>query len=87
MICDTNDSVAVVIESVNYGDDVSYIIEGVSKKIKALHNITIYHKVAVKDVEKGASVIKYGESIGNAIQDIKVGEHVHTFNLESARNG
>lgn len=87
MIFDTNDSVAVVIESIKSGDDINYFVEGDLKKIKALHDVVIYHKVAVKEIKKGCSVIKYGESIGNATQDIKIGQHVHTYNLESARNG
>lgn len=40
------------------------------------------HKVALKDIAKGAQVHKYGQSIGVATFDIKVGEHVHVHNLE-----
>lgn len=40
------------------------------------------HKVAVRQVPKGAPVHKYGHVIGYATQDIAPGEHVHTHNLE-----
>lgn len=41
------------------------------------------HKFALKDVKKGEYVIKYGEIIGRAKQDIKKGEWVHTHNVKS----
>ena len=39
------------------------------------------HKYALRDIPKGENVIKYGNPIGHATQDIKKGEHVHTHNL------
>ena len=41
------------------------------------------HKFALKDIKKGEFVIKYGEIIGRAMQDIKRGEWVHSHNLKS----
>ncbi len=41
------------------------------------------HKIALKDVNKGEFVIKYGEVIGRATKDIKKGDWVHTDNLKS----
>ena len=46
-------------------------------------NIPAGHKIALKDIKKGDSVIKYGMVIGKASQDIKEGEWVHTHNLKS----
>lgn len=39
------------------------------------------HKVALYDIEKGASVVKYGVVIGSATAAINKGEHVHVHNL------
>lgn len=39
------------------------------------------HKVAVTDIQKGASIIKYSEIIGTAVNAIRKGEHVHTHNI------
>lgn len=39
------------------------------------------HKVALRPIRKGEKVIKYGQCIGIAAQDIARGEHVHTHNL------
>ncbi len=41
------------------------------------------HKYALKDIDKGEFVIKYGEIIGRATQDIKAGEWVHSHNVKS----
>jgi altronate dehydratase small subunit len=43
------------------------------------------HKCAIRRIPKGEKVIKYGESIGLASQDIEPGEHVHIHNLRSIR--
>jgi len=39
------------------------------------------HKVAVRAIEAGAPVRRYGQIIGFAAQPIAAGEHVHTHNL------
>ncbi len=41
------------------------------------------HKTALKDIKKGEYVIKYGEVIGRATEDIKEGDWVHSHNLRS----
>ena len=41
------------------------------------------HKVAVRPVKKGESVIKYGVSIGEATADIEVGQWVHLHCMKS----
>jgi len=43
------------------------------------------HKVAIKPIKEGDTVFKYGLSIGRAIKDIQVGEHVHLHNIEPLR--
>lgn len=41
--------------------------------------------VAIEPIAKGEPVVKYGEHIGLAANDIKIGEHVHRHNVESHR--
>ena len=43
------------------------------------------HKIALKDIRKGDTVLKYGQDIGKAVADIKKGEHVHVHNLKTKR--
>jgi len=45
-----------------------------------LGNIKFGHKVALRAIQSGESIIKYGIPIGVATQDIEPGEHVHTHN-------
>lgn len=45
------------------------------------------HKYAVRDIQKGEQVIKYGFPIGVASQDIKLGEQVHSHNLKTSLAG
>lgn len=50
-----------------------------------LETIPYGHKIAIEDVRKGEQITKYGESIGIASEDIRVGQYVHVHNVESAR--
>ena len=46
-------------------------------------NVPAGHKFALKDINKGEAIIKYGQVIGRALCDIKKGEWVHTHNVRS----
>jgi len=39
------------------------------------------HKIALKPIKQGESILRYGQIIGQAKYDLKTGEHVHTHNL------
>lgn len=43
------------------------------------------HKIALRAITRGESVIKYGSTIGTASEDIGAGAHVHTHNVASTR--
>lgn len=45
------------------------------------------HKYAVRDIQNGEQVIKYGFPIGVASEDIKTGEQVHSHNLKTSLAG
>lgn len=47
--------------------------------------IPIGHKIALRAVRKGASITKYGETIGRATKTIRKGDHVHTHNMGSGK--
>jgi altronate dehydratase small subunit len=79
-----NDNVATVLEKVEEGTVVQ--IEKSPNNIqtvKAISKIPFLHKIALTDIAEGSPVIKYGQIIGKASQNIKEGEHVHTRNLKS----
>ena len=50
-------------------------------------NIDDGHKYARRDIAKGENIIKYGQPIGHATEDIRVGEHVHTHNVKTNLSG
>ncbi|KYH41673.1 MAG: flagellar protein FlgA [Candidatus Bathyarchaeota archaeon B26-2] len=54
-------------------------------KIELREDIPYGHKVAIRDIERGSKIIKYGEVIGVATEDIAVGSHVHIHNIKSLR--
>ena len=61
---------------INEKDNVGVCLDG-SEKIPA------GHKYALRPIACGETVIKYGEIIGRATQDIAEGEWVHTHNVKS----
>jgi hypothetical protein len=40
-------------------------------------------KLALKEMQTGDKVIKFGEPIGSLTTDVDVGDYIHTHNLES----
>jgi len=53
--------------------------------LTARKTIPVGHKIALQPVRKGGWIMKYGEKIGRATRTIRKGDHVHTHNLESAK--
>ncbi|MHC1480007.1 UxaA family hydrolase [Frateuria aurantia] len=49
--------------------------------IVTLDPVPAAHKVALRDIGKGEPVLRYGQIIGFATQDILAGQHVHVQNL------
>ena len=55
-----------------------------SEQIVTNSEIPAGHKVALKDIKAGEDIIKYGNRIGLAKEDIKAGDHIHTHNIKTA---
>jgi len=53
-----------------------------SDEISVLNDISFGHKIAIKKIEEGGAIIKYGVKIGVASTEIKKGEHVHIHNVD-----
>ena len=45
------------------------------------------HKYALRDIEEGENIIKYGQPIGHATCRIEKGAHVHTHNVKTNLSG
>lgn len=85
MIIDPSDNVVVAIEPIAKGDTVEYLCGDETMTFTAAEDITIYHKAAARNIEKGTPIVKYGQHIGIAGCNINAGEHVHVHNVESHR--
>jgi (2R)-sulfolactate sulfo-lyase subunit alpha len=53
--------------------------------IDALDAVPLGHKIALKDIKSGDTVLKYGYDVGRAVADIPKGRHVHVHNLKTKR--
>jgi altronate dehydratase len=87
IIINQKDNVATALMELNAGAEVSVEIQGRLQKIKLLSDIPMGHKFALKDMEEGEAVIKYGEPIGQSTAKITRGEHVHVHNVVSQPRG
>lgn len=85
VIAHENDTVATTVKNLKKGDLVDFDMFGEQKSIKLNHDIPFGHKFAIENIGKDEDVFKYGESIGLATEDIKVGDYVHVHNLVSGR--
>lgn len=70
------DNVAVAIDELKKNE----VIEGIT----ILTDVPKGHKFALKDIPQNSEVIKYGQVIGLASEDIKAGSHVHSHNMHTA---
>lgn len=79
-----NDNVVVALNTIPAGTTIS--VEGSDgvKSVTSLEEIPAGHKMAICDIPEGGEVIKYGYRIGNAKEDIKEGNWIHTHNVKTA---
>ena len=88
VVHDENDSVGVVVvEGVKAGQKINGWIMDQNKDLvlEAKSDIPIGHKLAIRPLDNGATVIKYGIDIGKTIAPIQVGEHTHVQNVRTKR--
>lgn len=76
-----DDNVATAITDLGVGDTV----KSDSRQLTVTEGVPFGHKVALAAIPSGASIVKYGESIGVANTDIAAGAYVHIHNIESQR--
>jgi len=88
LVHDRRDNVGVVVvENLTGGTDILGVVTEDNSEIRTVCNqdVPIGHKVALRDLAVGESVIKYGQDIGKVVQPIRRGDHVHTHNLKTKR--
>ena len=80
-----NDYAAVALRPLKTGEKIH--VAGADFDIDVLEDIPMGHKIALRDIKAGESIIKYGFPIGAAKSDIKKGHHVHTENVHTLLTG
>jgi (2R)-sulfolactate sulfo-lyase subunit alpha len=88
LVHDAADNVGVVVvEGLTAGTEMLCVVthDDTDFRLVAKHDIPIGHKVALRDLAPGDTVIKYGADIGKMVGAATVGEHVHTQNLKTKR--
>ena len=85
ILINSKDNVATCLKNFQTGDQIKIVSDEGLLDIIARQPIESGHKVALKSIKKGEPVIKYGEIIGLAGNNIRQGDHVHVHNVAGRR--
>ena len=88
LVHDHSDNVGVVVvEGLTAGTEMLCVIthDDSDFKLTAQADVPIGHKIALKDLGEGDTIIKYGEDIGKMVASVEKGGHVHVHNLKTKR--
>jgi len=88
LVHDSSDTVGVVVvEDVRVGQELTGWVMDSDETVhlKAEDPIPLGHKIALADIKKGDTVVKYGHDIGKAVGDIGKGRHAHVHNVKTKR--
>jgi (2R)-sulfolactate sulfo-lyase subunit alpha len=87
LVHDKGDTVGVATKDIKAGDHAKGLFMDTQEtiEIRALKDIPLGHKIALKAAKGGDTTIKYGHDIGNVVATIKAGDHVHVHNLKTKR--
>ncbi len=79
------DNVATALRDIKEGENVKIGLADAETGRKLSETISYGHKFALKKIKIKENIIKYGEIIGCATEEINAGMHVHVHNIESLR--
>jgi (2R)-sulfolactate sulfo-lyase subunit alpha len=88
IVHDKADNVGVVVvEDVQSGKKLSGWIMETDETIAlpALDAVPLGHKIALVELPKESTILKYGHDVGRTVAEIGAGRHVHTHNLKTKR--
>ena len=88
LVHDKADTVGVVVvENVQSGQALTGWIMETDETItvESMDAIPLGHKIALTNIEEGATLIKYGHDIGRSVASIGKGYHVHVHNAKTER--
>jgi (2R)-sulfolactate sulfo-lyase subunit alpha len=87
LLHEPEDDVGVAVRDLKKGSTIGAMtLEGKEAgKVKLLNDVPLGHKVALRDLPRDKPVLKYGRPVGQAVQSIARGAHVHTHNVKTLR--
>ncbi|MCS0671320.1 UxaA family hydrolase [Cytobacillus firmus] len=85
LVIDSSDNVAVALSDLKEGEECILRFNDREEKVFLLEDIAFGHKVAISDIEKDESVLKYGEEIGKMKVPVKRGAYIHNHNMYCER--
>lgn len=78
-----SDNVATALTEIPKGMWCEIIGEGELRVMEAVEDIPVGHKIALRDIKKDESILKYGVVIGRATADIVLGSWIHLHVMRS----
>jgi altronate hydrolase len=78
------DNVVIAIRQIACGEDI--VVDGV-KLLSAAEDVAASHKIALIDIKAGGVVLRYGEPIVQARDNIQKGQWVHVHNTQPIQRG
>ena len=85
VLINIKDNVAIATNDLTKGDKVRVLSGQGAIEVILNNDIPFGHKFAIRQIDQGQQVIKYGEPIGIATKGIMIGDHVHVDNVDSER--
>ena len=88
LVHDHKDNVGVVVvEDLGANTEMLVVVteDDSDFRLRSAEAVPIGHKIALRDLKTGDTVIKYGEDIGKVVAPVVKGAHVHTHNLKTKR--
>ncbi|WP_188397944.1 UxaA family hydrolase [Sporomusa sp. GT1] len=85
IVLHSTDNVATAVQDLKKGQQAAIRLGRELKHVSIMEDIPYGHKFAVRKINNGENILKYGEVIGRATSDIETGCHAHVQNIESLR--
>ena len=79
------DNVATALRELAVGEEALVGVLDRTVPVRVRQAIPFGHKLSMTDLSQGTDIVKYGEVMGRATQQIPVGSHVHVHNIDSLR--
>jgi hypothetical protein len=78
-----SDNVATLLDDADGGSPLRVLGGATERSIEAREKIQLGHKIALRDIPPGETIVKFGVPIGHATREIPAGAWVHLHNCTS----